>query len=176
MKTDRIGNEIGTGNYHVDFTVENFGESVLASVSKSVSSESVYVTYTNLDNDKTITVRFSNHENNAVRFGDQLNGATTTNNEILFHLGVKKRTFVPNTYKSICNQKVAKKRLAQYEESSLTISEMYDLEVGTDISAHTGKLAKGSNYLILGSVVELKEQQKMNCFGTVETIGKFIYE
>lgn len=175
-KTDRLGNGIGDGTYHVEYDVVNFeNESIVSSVSKSETTETVYVTYRNIENGKSITVRFSMHENNAVRFGDQLNGSFATNNEIMYHLGLKTRTFVPITRKTIWTQQVAKKRLAEYSETNLSISEMYELKAGADISMHTGKLAKGSNYLILGSTVEEIEETKMDAFGNSVRIGKYIY-
>ena len=155
-KTDRSGNYIGDGSSHVDYFVEDMTEypQVKISVSKSDSTESVYVRYFNEDNAESITARFSTHENNAVKFGYQLNGYIATKNEILYKLDLINRKFVPNTYLSITKRQVKKLDLPKYEESDLSIKEMYDLGEGADISMHKGKIAKGSNYLIQGNTVE----------------------
>ncbi len=155
-KTDKSGNPIGDGNFHVDYFVEDMTEypQVKISVSKSDSTESVYVRYFNEDNAESITLRFSMHENNAVKFGYQLNGYTASKNDILYELGLINRKFVPNTYLSITKRQVKKVDLPKYEESNLSIKEMYDLGEGADISMHKGKIAKGSNYLIQGDTVE----------------------
>jgi hypothetical protein len=176
-KTDRKGNEIGDGSFHVPHKVIEFPENdkIRATVSKSDTTESVYVTYTNEDNGKSITTRFSNHENNAVKFGDQLNGDIAKKDEILFHLGLKDRTFVPNTYLSIFKQAVARKNLDKYEEADKTIKELYDLGEGADISKYKGKIAKGSNYLILGDTVTKEEEKGRDAFGGETRKGKFIY-
>lgn len=177
IKTDREGNLIGNADFHSSYDVENFNDypTVFSSVNKSNSSESVYVTYTNSDNLKSIVVRFSNHNNNAVRFGDQLNGKTVTRNEILANLGLVKRVFVPETRLSIDWNYVKKTQVKLYEESNLTIKEMYDLGEGADLSEHKGKIAKGSNILIQGNKVEKLEVKKNNMFGEMVTVGSYVY-
>lgn len=151
---DRSGNVIGTTN--VEHYVYEFPEykEIRSSVSGSETTESVYVYYTNTDTGKTVTCRFSNHGNNGVKFGMQLDGRGATKDEILFGLGLKKRTFVPNVRLFIGTQQVAKKKMADYEESTLTIREMYALGKDADLSAHVGKLAKGSNYVVFDSAVK----------------------
>jgi len=178
-RTDRQGNYIGDGSCHVDYTVINFSEypQISSSVSLSETTESVYVTYRNDENDKKITTRFSYHVNNAVAFGDQLNGFAAGKNEILYHLGLKTRTFIPDTFLFINKRCVAKKDMEAglYEFAELTIKEMYDLGKGADLSAYTGKIAKNSNYLILGSKVEEEVKTSTNILGQRVQLGRYIY-
>jgi len=76
--------------YNVDYCIEEFENKTIShKVVKSNSTESVYVTY--YHGDKECKVRFSNHSCNALKFGDVLNGALTSKNEILYHLGLVKR-------------------------------------------------------------------------------------
>jgi len=179
-KTDSKGNNIGDGSYHAQFQVEKFEKypQIESSVSRSESTESVYVTYKNTENDKRITVRFSNHENNAVKFGDQLNGYTASNNEILYHLGLKKRTFIPKTKLYIWTQQVSKKKLeaGEYEIADKTIQELYDFGKNADLSKYKGKVAKDSNYLILDNKVNEIEEQRQGPFGDPVTIGHYEYQ
>lgn len=174
--TDRNDNPIGNGSYHVEHYIidlENYPQ-VSYTVNRSNTSETVYVKYFNSENSKEITVRFSWHENNAVLFGDQLPGSATSD-EILYHLGLKTRDFVPNTYLMIAKRMVKKVEMKDYKESELTIQEMYALGAGADISAHTGKLAKGSNWLIEGTVISEYEETRTNAFGNDVRVGKYIY-
>lgn len=174
LKIDSKGNLIGNGEFHANYHVCEFdNKDIYSSVYLSSSSESVYVSYRY--NDKSITVRFSDHVCNAVEFGDQLDGNFATKNDILFALGLVERVFVPETFLSIFKQCVKKTEIANYAESNLTISELYDLGANSDISQHTGKLAKGSNYLILGSKVELLNKTKVNRLGQSVTLGNYIY-
>ena len=162
---------IGDGSVHADYKVYDFSKKypqIVTSVSKSLNSESVYVYYRNKDNDRVITCRFSWHENNATKFGDQLDGIIAEPDEVLFHLGLKKRTFIPKTSLLVPSRTVSKKDLesGRYEEADKTIQEIYSMGAGADISQYNGKLAKGSNYLILGNkILETKEK-----FGT------YVYE
>ena len=176
MTTDRQGNFIGDGSSHVEITIYDLADyGVTSEVSESQCSESVYVTYSCAETHKCVTVRFSHHENNAVRFGDQLNGLLTSKDEVLYRLGLKKAVFVPQTFLYIGTQQVAKKRMHLYEETSMTIQEMYALGEGADLSEHVGKLAKGSNYLILGDTVMKCERRKRDAFGREVVIGDYIY-
>lgn len=174
MKKDRNGNYIGDGGHHVYFRVEEFeNKEIKHSISKSETTESVYVTY--YYNERSIVCRFSNHECNAVKFGDQLDGYIASTVEILYHLGLKTRIFVPNTYLSICKIQVKKVDIPSYFESDLTIKEMYNLGAGADISEHKGKLAKGSNWLILDEKVHSCVETVKNCFGNFVNSGQYIY-
>lgn len=148
-KTDRNGNLIGNGNYHVDYSVFEI-EGVNVNVNESETTESVYVTYS--INDKSITVRFSEHENNAIKFGDQLNGNFSSINEVKYALGLVTRKFIPDTYLMIESRQVSKKDIAAgiYKQANLTIKEMYDLGANASLAEYKGKLAKDSNYLSLG--------------------------
>ena len=176
--TDRNDNLIGDGTYHVEHHIidlENYPQ-VSYTVSRSNTSETVYVKYFNSENGKEITVRFSWHENNAVKFGDQLNGYTASSDEILYRLGLKTRTFIPNTFLAIAKRMVKKVEMKNYEEADLTIQEMYALGAGADISDHTGKLAKGSNWLIEGTEIVEHEETRTDHFGNKVRIGKYIYK
>lgn len=141
--------------YNVDYIVYDMTAypTIEVSVSKSEGSESVYVYYTNTESNQRVTVRFSTHSNNAVMFGDQLDGNLTSIEDVLYRLGLAKREFVYDTGLSIWSRQVAKVQLANYEEAALTIQEMYALGAGADLSEYTGKLAKGSNLLILADKV-----------------------
>lgn len=175
--TDRSGNYIGDGSHHVSYHVEEI-EGVSVSISKSSNTESVYVRYS-IDNGselKAITVRFSNHENNAVKFGDQLNGLFATKDEIMYHLGLKKRMFIPDTRLYISSRQLSKKSFHLYDVADKTIQEMYAMGEGADLSAYTGKLAKNSNILILGKKVEKCYITRTNIFGQHVRVGKYIYE
>jgi hypothetical protein len=177
-KQDRSGNFIGDGSWNVDYTLFDFTDypQINNSVSKSETTESVYVTYYNKDNNNSITLRFSEHDNNAVKFGDQLNGYFASKNEILAHLGLMKRTFVPIKKAFIKSQMVSKKNINKYEFADKTISEMYAMGVGADISKYNGKIAKGSNYLINDNFVGEYTKQRKNAFGDFVDIGNYIYE
>jgi hypothetical protein len=154
---DRNDNPIGDGKYHVNYYVEDFSDypQIETNVSFSDTTESVYVNYYNNSNGESITTRFSNHENNAVKFGYQLNGYLTSKLEILYKLGLAERIFIKNPpTKTIHKKQVKIKDVPNYEQSSLTIQQMYDLDFDSDLSKHKGKIAKGSNWLILGDKVE----------------------
>lgn len=178
MKTDKSGNIIGDGNYHVDYSVFDMSDypSVSCTVNESEFTESVYVRYYNADNDKSVTVRFSWHSNNAVKFGDQLDGCIATRDEVLYHLGLKSRKFVSETRLMIATRYVKKADVTLYSEADLTIHELYALGAGADLSSYTGKVAKGSNILILGKTVEEVPVTRLDSFGKEVKIGKYIYE
>lgn len=173
--TDREGNFIGTGIISAKYEVIDMSDypEVEVKVDKSLTTESVYVKYY-LGLEKVVC-RFSHHNNNAVKFGDQLNGYLAEKNEILALLGLKKRTFVPNKYLTFGKKQVKKSQCVNYEETDLTIKEIYALGKDADISKHVGKLAKGSNWLILTETIEEVEETRINQFGTRVFIGKYIY-
>lgn len=177
MATDRLGNEIIKGDYNVSFNVFSFENhpQVYSSVSKSETTESVYVTYVNEDNNYRITVRFSNHVNNAVEFGDQLDGNFASRDEVLCHLGLKKRTFIPKKKLYIKASQVKKILTSNYEEADLTMSEMYDLGLGADLSKYVGKRTKGGNWVIWGEKVEELIETRQNRLGQSVQIGEYIY-
>lgn len=156
-KTDRFGFQIGDASHHNRYEVREFPNypEVVSSVSKSWNSESVYVKYFNTKNARSITVRFSNHMNNAVLFGDQLTPAAT-NEEILYELGILGRKPIIEESPRIVQQQIAKKDLDKYEEAELSLQEMYKLGIGADISKYKGKLAKNSNLLIESDTIKSK--------------------
>jgi hypothetical protein len=177
-RQDKKENNIGDGKCHVEPIIFDFSEFSFIDykVAESNTTESVYVTYTNSQNGKSVTVRFSWHVSNAVEFGDQLNGNIATKEEVLYYLGLAKRTFVAETYLFIQKRSIKKSEVKNFEEAELTISEMYELGEGADLSAFVGKLAKGSNYLIEGNKVERKAQTTIDKLGRVVSCGKYIYE
>lgn len=156
-KTDRFGFQIGDASHHSRYEVREFPNhpEVVSSVSKSWNSESVYVKYFNTKNARSITVRFSNHMNNAVLFGNQLTPAAT-NEEILYELGILGRKPIIEESPRIVQQQIAKKDLDKYEEAELSLQEMYKLGIGADISKYKGKLAKNSNLLIESDTIKSK--------------------
>lgn len=175
-KLDRNDHPIGDGSVHSTYRVLEFPEypQVSAKVSKSATTESVYVTYTNEENGERVTARFSTHENNAVKFGDQLNGNLATKNEILALLGLKKRTFIPNTRLYIATRQVSKKDLesGKFEVADKTMKEIYALGANADLSKYKGKVAKDSNYLILSDKVRETEEYASNG----ARLGRYVYE
>jgi len=172
--TDRSGNPIMRGAWNCDYSIEKI-EGVTVSISESETTESVYVTYENNENGKKVKVRFSLHENNATKFGDQLDGNIATRNEILYRLGMINRTFVQASRKMIHTRMVAKRDMKNFEFAPITISEMYQMPVGSDLSEFTGKIAKDSNYVILGSKVEEMMETGVDCFGNAVKKGNYIY-
>lgn len=178
-RTDRSGNPIGDGSYHHNYDIRDFGNKypeIKHTVNLSQSTESVYVTYSSPKTHKSVTLRFSDHENNAVKFGDQLNGILASDDEILYKLGYKKRTFIPKKRLFIGTQQIAKKKLKDYEEADKTIQELYALGAGADLSEYKGKRAKGSNYLIWGDKVDEYIETRRNFLGNEVQIGDYVYE
>lgn len=176
---DRNGNPIlKNSGYNVDYHVFDFSEypQIKHKVNKSETTESVYVYYSNIENEKSATVRFSLHENNAVKFGDQLNGNLASKEEVLFHLGLAQRKFIPGEYLFIHTNQIAKKNIQKYEEADKTIQELYAMGADSDISAYKNKRAKNSNYLILSDKIERQVTERKNAFGQYVQVGKYIYE
>jgi hypothetical protein len=176
-KTDRSGNLIGDGNFHVPYKILDFSEypQIGFRVDKSSSTESVYVTYY-ADNGKSIKVRFSNHENNAVKFGDELDGDFAGELEVLFHLGFAERVFVPYTQLVIDSRQIKKSLMKDYEMSDKTMKELYAMGEGADLSEYQGKLAKDSNYLILGNTVEKENMKGLDAMGREAFRGTYKYQ
>ena len=156
---DRYGNLVGDGSWHHDYHVVDFSDmpEIDVRVSKSNTSESVYVRYLHCPTMKSITCRFSTHISNAVLYDVELNGHTATRDEILYKLGLKKCKWVANTKIHIPARQVGKAKFADYEIAELTLDEMYALGEGADISMYTNKVAKGSNWLILGTYIGRRE-------------------
>lgn len=167
-KTDKEGNPIGDGTKHAPYKVEEFKEypQISHTVDKAYTTESVYVKYSNKENGKSIVVRFSEHQNNGVKFGDQLDGYAASRDEILYRLGLRKKIFVPFKVFYVEHRAVKRSRLKEYEEAPLTLEELRKLPPGTDISKYTGKIAKDSNELILGDKVEIRDSNR----------GRYVYE
>lgn len=176
-RIDRYDNIIGDGSIHELYDIYEFPEhpEISHTINKSATTESVYVTYSNSKLHKGVTVRFSTHTCNAVEFGDMLNGKITSRDEILFHLGLKARKFIPETYLFIYSRQIKKRDLPLYEESPLTIQEMYALGENADLTPYVGKVAKGSNYLILGEKVSKVEKTGVNRIGQKITFGDYKY-
>lgn len=176
-KEDRSGNPIGDGSWHTNYDVYEFAEypQIRTIVDKSKTSESVYVYYINDENNQRATVRFSNHENNAVKLGDQLNGRTASKLEVLYHLGLAERTFIPDTYLFIHIEQRSPKKLHEYQFADKTIQELYAMGEGADISKYKGKIAKDSNYEILSDTVTRETKRGRNKFGQDITYGSYKY-
>ena len=160
---DADGNMIGDGSIHRPYNIVDFSNypQIAHSVSKSISTESVYVTYRNEETGDKAVVRFSGHNNNATRFGDQMVGwdndspyAKRLENELKYRLGLMDKTLKYGTHIGTRSVSNADLESGKYEEADITLAELYALPAGTDISQHTGKLAKGSRELILGDVVK----------------------
>ena len=160
---DADGNMIGDGSIHRPYNIVDFSNypQIAHSVSKSTSTESVYVTYRNEETGDKAVVRFSGHNNNATRFGDQMVGwdndspyAKRKEDELKYRLGLMDKTLKYGTYIGTRSVSNADLESGKYEEADITLAELYALPAGTDISQHTGKLAKGSRELILGEVVK----------------------
>ena len=177
MRTDKTGNYIGDGRFHVNHEVFDFPKypQIETSVSFSDTTESVYVTYYN--NENRITCRFSHHQNknNAVKFGDQLDGYLATELEVLYRLGLATREFIPSTYLSIKYHQIKKVLVQKYEMADKTIHELYQLGEGADLSEYTGKVAKDSNYLITGNTITLETRTRTNIFGNTVKVGEYVY-
>lgn len=152
---DINGQMIGDGNSHCLYHIEEFpGLPIKTNVQKSLSTESVYVTYLNMETLEIAKVRFSSHTCNDVEFGAVIDGYTSNaRNEILYRLGFMTKEFVPYFMNHIHTQPVAKKKLHLYEEADKTIKELIGLPVGTDISEYRGKIAKGTNMMITSDKV-----------------------
>ncbi|MDR2594541.1 MAG: hypothetical protein LBC87_07215 [Fibromonadaceae bacterium] len=176
-KFDKKGNAIGDGKHHIKPIVLQFPNhpEIKSEVGFSQSSESSYVYYTNKNNGKRISVRFSMHENNAVKFGDQLNGYLATEDEILFHLGFKKRTFIPAVELSIAHNQVSLKKLDKYEMLSETLADLFKLGAGADLSNYYGKVTADLK-LITGKRVNSYKKESKNLVGEWVEVGKYIYE
>lgn len=146
---------------HAICNIVDFGDfpQISVKVEFSLTTESVYVKYRNNATGDVATVRFSYHENNAVRLGVELNGwkancplAKRAENELKYRLGLTSKTIEYG--KKITSRMVAKRDVDNYEVADVTMSELYALPIGSNISQYTGKIAKNSRYLILGSEVE----------------------
>lgn len=177
IKEDKKGNPIGDGSFHAPYEVMEFPEypSVSSVVDKSETTESVYVRYYNGDNEQSITVRFSNHTSNAQEFGDVLSGDFYSGNEILFHLGIKKREFVPDTKLEILSRQVKKIEIADYQMADISIQAMYAMGEDADLSKYTGKIAKGGNWMIIGTKVNKVKVHRLGPFGQPVEVGHYIY-
>lgn len=176
-KADRYGSPIGDGTWHADYEVFDLSAyGIRSAVTLSNTSESVYVSYIKGEglDAKEVEVRYSNHCN-GLGFEGYDNGRKTmmrgiygnddTRKEILALFGYLRCVFVPDKKKFIRGRNVGKKSIGDYEAADVTLDELLALDEGSDISVYTGKIAKGGNWLIEGSVVETRE----------ETTGKYVY-
>lgn len=178
MTTNNYINNFTEG-YHVSYHVEEI-ENVTVKIVESLSSESVYVNYYNEENGKKCVCRFSTHSSNAVASGDTLNGNIATRDEIMFFLGLKKRTFIPATVEKLVIESdfINKSDRQSYERCPLTIKEMYAMGEGADLSEYVGKATSDGKWLIKGNTVKkvIEEKTRTNKFGETIKIGEFIYE
>jgi len=176
-RQDKFGNEIGDGTWNIGEYVMKFPEYPQIShvVNKSDTTESTYVTYSNSETEDHVTVRFSMHECNAVRFGDQLDGYSATREQVLYRLGLKKRVFIPRKKLSIYTKFLKDSDIDKYVEAELTIQEMYALGAGADLSPFVGKRSKNGKHLIMRNVVEEIEDMGRDYFGNPVRVGEFKY-
>jgi hypothetical protein len=123
-------------------------------------------------NREQISTRFSNHENNAVKFGDQLNGRTASRDEILYRLGLKERIFIPETYKSVPTRTIKKKETKNFPKANITMKELYELPDGTDISKYAGMLAGESQNLILPGTITTRVSKDPQG----RELGRYVYK
>lgn len=126
FRTDRMGNTIGDGSYHVRYDVFDIPNTHTRVVPSS-GTESVYVKYCR-DNDELclepITVRYSNHDNNAVRFGEQIDGRLGRKNaldEVLTRLGKAAPKFEKRTFhhRNPLRSKVTREELEGIDRESI---------------------------------------------------------
>lgn len=167
IKTDKNGFQIGDGTWHTPFHVFEFPEypSIEASVSKSLGTESVYVKYVDNATSKSITMRFSGHVNNAVRFGLELSSAAPRE-AVLHALGYMSRTFVHDVIAKVSTRRLKAEELESCESTDMTEAEILALGIGADISHLVGKRVKGTDRVVKGNKVR----------GSEQVTGKYIYE
>lgn len=164
---DKHDNPIGDGSFHCSYNVIDLSSYGIRSVLDfSETTESVYVSYINDNNGKRITARFSNHINNAVKFGSQINGFIASENEILFHLGLKKRIFKPALILQIGRDMVKAKKIHEYKSCGLNLSQLLKLGAGADLSMYKGMLIEGTNEIITSNRINSYEA----------SYGDFIYQ
>jgi hypothetical protein len=179
VRTDKEGNYIGDGAFHNQYHIEDMSmyADVDVRLEKSNTSESVYVVYTRAVGSeiKSIKVRFSNHNNNGVRLGMELDGNFASREEILYHLDYATREFIPQTQLMIASRQVKKVLIPTFEECDKTMRELYAMGKDADLSAYVGKLAKGSNYLIQGTKVEEHFVKRLDAFGNEVFVGHYNY-
>ena len=179
VRTDKEGNYMGDGAFHNQGHIEDMSmyADVEVRLDKINTSESVYVVYTRAVGSeiKSIKVRFSNHNNNGVRLGMELDGNLASREEILYHLDYATREFIPQTQLMIASRQVKKVLIPTFEECDKTMRELYAMGKDADLSAYVGKLAKGSNYLIQGTKVEEHFVKRLDAFGNEVFVGHYNY-
>lgn len=169
---DADGNRIGDGSVHSSYSIVDFSAypQISHNVQKASGTESVYVTYTNNENGKSATMRFSGHESNAVRFGQQLRGHNYQEqelaqmseagkkmfidkpiNELMYRLGLVDKEIVTKYLPKIEKRNVSKNKVdnGEFEIADISLSELQKLPIGTDISKYKGKAIKDGNVYIL---------------------------
>lgn len=167
--------------FHVSYYVEEI-EGIEVKVNEAVTSESVYVNYYNPENGKKCICRFSTHTCNGEKFGDYLNGYTASRDEIMFRLGLKKRTFVPNIIERLVIDadfisKDERKKLNE-ERLNVTIKDLYAMGEGADLTEYVGKVTSDGKWRIKGDKVvkDVFEETGTDFLGQKVRIGKYIYE
>ena len=173
-REDRLGNEIGNGNYHVNYNVYEI-EDVFTEVQESENTESVYVFYSCKKTGKSIACRFSSHTCNAVELGDKLNGYFACENEIKFRLGLMKREAILVEKKYIPSHSVKRTTISQYEVAPYTFQELYDMPLGTDLSKYIGMIASGSHRVIDGNMEILNPYTLDRLGNKLYQVEKFLY-
>ena len=147
IRFDKEGNPIGDGKYTHDYSIYTFVDypQIVSSVSKSDTTESVYVTYFNKENNKQVTVRFSDHNDNGIRFGIYLPGGCNPK-EILAKLGLVRVVDKPwgKIPKTTVPKKVRKELIASGFEIGVppVPTERWGFYRNEDIGTYTGLKGK----------------------------------
>ena len=163
----------GDGTVHNDYIVEKI-EGVTSYVTKSNTSESVYVTY--CKDDKRVVVRFSNHTCNSLEWGNVLDGNFATVNEIKFRLEMISRKAILVEKTIIGTQKCKKVDMDKYEELEYTIQDLYKMPIDTDFTPFIGKRCKNSQYVVISGIEKYNPFRVDNLGNKHYEVEKFIYE
>lgn len=167
MKKERVdenGTAIGYGDIHANYVVENMeGLPVRVKVTESSNTESVYVKYYRTDGKSLpilddnyagcVTVRFSQHMCNGVKFGNYILGdlRNGNRNEVLYRLGFISKERVEVKAPFVFTRNIKKSAAAECEVCPLTMGDLTALPVGTDISKYNGMPLPGTENIIIAS-------------------------
>lgn len=157
----------GDGTWHNSHIIEDMsGLPVRVNVCRADTTESVYVKYRRTDgkplrlnddnNSGCVTVRFSTHDCNGVKFGLYVKGDEVkgNRNEVLYRLGFIDM-HIEYVYASFAPTSFCKKSKIKYlPVAPITLAELEQLPEGTDISHMNGMyLSDTVNTIIAGDVI-----------------------
>ncbi len=157
---DINGTIIGDGEFHCNYEIFDFeGFPITSQVQEAYTTESVYVSYRRTDIlSDSVQVRYSDHICNGIKFGVYVDGRhPEAKKEVLSRLGLLRKVAVPVMSKYVAHRNVTKKTLKQYQTTPVTIAKLEELPEGTDISEYTGKVCEGTNILIVGNTVAVRQ-------------------